>query len=309
MNEKEPSQLNKHRAGYVSILGRPNVGKSTFLNHVLGVKLSITSTKPQTTRHRILGIHSSDDYQIMFLDTPGMIRPKYLLQDFMMSAVQAAIEDADVILFMVQASERLWPDDELYLDRMKARDKPIIVLINKIDLVKKSRLLPMMEQIVRDYGLDVLIPISALHEDGLERVMPEIVSRLPESPPFYPHDQLTEHPERFIVAEMIREQIFEHYGEEIPYSTTVSIEEYQEHEGKKDVISAIIYVERSSQKGILIGKKGSALKTIGQAARQEIEAFLQRPVFLELWVRVKEKWRADAQAIREFGYGAKLPRR
>lgn len=297
-----------HKAGYVSILGRPNAGKSTLLNEIIGVKLSITSPKPQTTRHRILGILSRENYQIMFMDTPGMLNPDYLLQEFMMSAVDAATEDSDVILFLVQASDRLYPEDQLYLDSLKNRKSPLIVLINKVDLVRKNRILPLMEQIQTEYQPAEIIPISALNHDGLDVVVDEIVKRLPISPSFYPEDTLTEHPERFIVSEMIREQIFNHYGDEIPYSTSVAIEDYREKEGRKDVISVVIYVERRSQKGILIGKKGAALKKIGEGARAEIERFLDRPVFLQLWVKVREKWRRDIDAVREFGYGARLPK-
>lgn len=309
MNNNQINDQTKHKAGYVSILGRPNVGKSTFLNQVLGIKLSITSPKSQTTRHRILGIHSSNNFQILFLDTPGMIKPQYLLQEFMMGSVKTAMEDSDLVLFMIEASDKLRMEDELILDGFKSIKKPILILINKIDLVKKGRLLPLIQQISETFESSVIIPISSLNKDGLEIVVAEIVARLPESPPYYPPEMLTEHPERFIVSEVIREKIFEFYGEEIPYSTTVVIDEFHEQEGKKDVISAIIFVERTSQKGILIGKNGVALKKIGESARKDIESFLQRPVFLKLWVKVKLRWRRDANAIREFGYGSKLPRK
>ncbi len=297
-----------HRAGYVSILGRPNVGKSTFLNQVLGIKLSIISPKPQTTRHRILGIHTGENYQIVFLDTPGLLEPKYMLQEAMMKAVDAAIQDANVILFMVEAAPALTSQDKVYLQRLKEQGKPVLVLINKVDLIRKNDILPMIDEIAREYAPDEIIPISALKRDGLDEVIDEIVKRLPESPPYYPADMLTEHPERFLVSEIIREKIFYHFGEEIPYSTTVSIDEFREEAGKKDFIRATIYVERDSQKGILIGKKGAALKKIGALAREEIEFVLGRPVYLELWVKVKENWRKDARAVRSFGYGPQLPR-
>jgi GTP-binding protein Era len=297
-----------HRAGYVSILGRPNVGKSTFLNQVLGVKLSIISPKPQTTRHRILGIHSGDHFQIVFLDTPGLLEPKYLLQEVMMKAVDAAVEDANVILYMVEAADHLDPDDRPFLERIKKNNKPLLVLINKIDLVRKGRILPQIDEIAREFQPEEIIPISALERDGLDEVIQEIVRRLPENPPFYPPDMLTEHPERFIVGEIIREKIFLLFGEEIPYSTTVTIDEFRERPGEKDYIRATIFVEKDSQKGILIGKKGQALKKVGTLAREEIEYFLGRPVYLELWVKVKENWRRDAGALRHFGYGPQLPR-
>ncbi len=297
-----------HRAGYVSILGRPNVGKSTFLNQVLGVKLSIISPKPQTTRHRILGIHSGENFQIVFLDTPGMLEPRYLLQEVMMKAVDAAIQDANVILYMVEAGDHLKPEDRPYLQQLTRQEKPVLVLINKVDLVKKNDILPLIDEISKEYSPEEIIPVSALKNDGLDEVIDEIVKRLPESPPYYPPDMLTEHPERFLVGEIIREKIFYHFGEEIPYSTTVSVEEFREQPGRKDFIRATIYVEKDSQKGILIGKKGAALKKIGALAREEIELFLGRPVYLELWVKVKENWRRDARAVRSFGYGPRVPR-
>jgi len=296
------------RAGYVSIFGRPNAGKSTLLNQILGIKLSIISPKPQTTRHRILGIHSIKNAQIVFLDTPGILKPQYHLQKAMMTAVEAAIFDANIILFMAEAAKGLNSEDKEFLQRLVDTNKPVMILLNKIDLAKKNVMLPLIDQISKEFKVDALIPISALKKDGLVELITEIVNRLPESPPYYPEDMLTEHPERFIVSEIIREKIFYHFSEEIPYSTTVIIDEYKEREGRKDFIRATIFTERESQKGILIGKKGASLKKIGGLAREEIETFLEKSVYLELWVKVKEKWRKNESAVREFGYGAQLPR-
>ena len=297
-----------YKAGYASIFGRPNVGKSTFLNQVLGFKLSIISPKPQTTRHRILGIHSAENAQIIFLDTPGLLKPRYQLQKAMMRAVEAAIEDADIIIYMIEADEILYHIDREHLLKFKEKNIPIFILLNKIDLVQKNKVLPLIEKISKEIKPDAIIPISALKNDGINDVIVEIVKRLPESPAYYPVDLLTEHPERFIVSEIIREKIFYHFGEEIPYSTTVVIDDYKERKGRKVLIRATIVAERESQKGILIGKNGAALKKIGALARVDIEKFIQRSVYLELWVKVKEKWRKNEDALREFGYGSKLPR-
>ena len=295
------------RAGYVSIFGKPNVGKSTLLNQLLGIKLSIVSPKPQTTRHRIIGIHSSAEAQIIFIDTPGMLTPRYYLQKAMMKAVHAAIADADILLFMVEAGESLQVRDAGYLQQIMETQKPVLVVVNKIDRVKKQNILPLIGEIGKNFAPEAIIPISALQADGLDLLITEIIRKLPLSPPYYPPEMLTEHPERFFVAEIIREQIFYQFSEEIPYSTTVVIDEYHEQKGRKDVIRATIIAERESQKGILIGKKGAALKKIGAAARKAIEVFLNRPVYLELWVKVREKWRKSDSAVREYGYGAQNP--
>jgi len=292
-----------HRAGYVCILGRPNVGKSTLLNQILGVKLSITSPKPQTTRHRILGIRSEEDYQIVFLDTPGLMVPHYHLQEVMMKTIESAIADADVILFMVEANDTLATEDSEYLQRLRTEGKSLFIIINKIDQIDKQRLLPLMQTLTERFQPEEIIPISALTKDGLSILLAEIVKRLPASPPYYPAEMLTAYPERFFVAEIIREKIFYYFGEEIPYSTTVVIDEYREQEGRKDFIRAIIFTERESQKGILIGKGGSKLKKLGTDSRKEIEAFLGKRVHLKLFVKVREKWREKDGFLRGLGYG------
>ncbi len=290
------------KTGYVAIIGRPNVGKSTLINHLLNFKVAAVTPKPQTTRHQIRGILNGDRYQIIFLDTPGVLEPKYKLHQAMMRAVERAISEADAILFMIEAAPQPHAEDVAYLETHLAPAPPWFLAINKIDAVKKEELLPLMAHYRRYQALRAIIPISALNGDGLDRLTDEIVAVLPEGPPFYDSDQILDHPERFLVAELIREKIFQKYGEEIPYSTTVLVEEFKERPNQKDYIRAVIFVERESQKGILIGKQGAALKRIGQLAREEIELLLGRPVYLELWVKVRERWRQDERMLKEFGY-------
>jgi GTP-binding protein Era len=290
------------RVGYVAILGRPNVGKSTLMNALLGQKLSIVSPKPQTTRHRILGILSGETFQIVFFDTPGLLDPRYKLQEVMLKSAERAAQDADEVLFMIEALPESHELDFQWLERLKILDKPSILAINKIDLVPKDQLLPLIDECHRRYQFREIVPISALKQDGIDILRDVLVRYLPEGSPLYPEDMLTDQPERFFVAEIIREKIFQRYGEEIPYSATVVIDEFKERPGAKDYIRASIYVEKPGQRKILIGKGGEALKRIGREAREEIEAFLGRPVFLELWVGVKEKWRQKESLLRQFGY-------
>ncbi|MDZ7373198.1 MAG: GTPase Era [candidate division KSB1 bacterium] len=290
------------RVGYVAILGRPNVGKSTLMNALLGQKLSIVSPKPQTTRHRILGILSGRDYQIVFFDTPGLLDPRYKLQEMMLKSAERAAQDADELLFLIEALPESHELDFQWIERLNVQQKPAVLAINKIDLVAKDLLLPLIDECQKRYNFQEIVPISALKQDGIDILRDVLVRYLPTGPPLYPQDMLTDHPERFFVAEIIREKIFRRYGEEIPYSTTVVIDEFKERPGAKDYIRASIYVEKPSQRKILIGKRGEALKRIGQEAREEIEAFLGRPVFLELWVGVMEKWRQREPILRQLGY-------
>lgn len=290
------------KAGYVALIGRPNVGKSTLMNALLGQKLSIVTPKPQTTRHRVLGILSGKEYQIIFLDTPGLLIPRYKLQETMVKAARGAIEEADVLLFMIEPEDKISEANRSILSDLLQAKKPTILTINKIDLFEKDKLLPIIERYSKNFSLTAIIPISALKADGLDKLKQLLIDNLPVGFPFYPPHTITDQPERFFVAEIIREKIFQKYGEEIPYSTTVTIEEFKERDQGKDYIRAVIYVERDSQKGIIIGKQGVALKRVGQIAREEIELFLGRAVYLELYVKVKEKWRQREGVLRELGY-------
>ncbi|MDQ7040016.1 MAG: GTPase Era [Rhodothermus sp.] len=296
----DPAQLPpEHRSGYVAIVGKPNVGKSTLMNALLGHKLSIVTPKPQTTRHRVLGILSGDTYQIVFLDTPGVLKKaRYKLHAHMLRTVDRAIADADLVLFMADATQPT--PDTISLSHLNHR--PAILAINKMDLVQQAQVLPLVDAYIQQYPFEAVVPISALTGYNLDVLLKELIHRLPPGPPFYPKDQLSEHPERFFVAEIIREKIFEQFREEIPYAAQVNIVDYKERPEGKDFIDAEIVVERPSQKAILIGKGGRALKRLGTVARQEIEAFLGRPVYLQLHVKVREDWRNRDRLLRSYGY-------
>jgi len=294
------------KSGYVAVVGQPNVGKSTLTNSMLRFPLAITTAKPQTTRHRILGIDTDEQAQIIFLDTPGLIDPKYRMQEVMMRAAKTAMTDADVVLFLVEAAAKPNEKDLEILERVRQLNIPSILVINKIDAVSnKNVVLPLIQAYQAKFDFDEIIPISALEKVNLDDVRQAVIKFLPFGPPFFPPEQITEHPERFFVSELIREQIFLNYSEEIPFSTAVVIDEFKERENGKDYIKARIVVERQSQKKIIIGKGGTALRRVGQQARTEIEKFLDRPVFLELWVAVREKWRKKDIFIKEFGYDQK----
>ncbi len=293
------------KTGYVAIVGRPNVGKSTLINGLLQTKLSIVTPKAQTTRSRIIGVLTGDDYQAIFLDTPGYLqKPQYELHKLMLQRVREVIEEADLVLFMVEPYG-IKAGDLAVLERIKEKKKPTILVINKVDTVRKLDLLPLIEEWSKKYDFLEIVPISALKLDGVDRLLDLVVKYLPEGPALYPEDYVSDQPERFFVAEIIREKIFQLYRREIPYATAVEIDEFVEQDpehGGKDYIRAIIYVEHDSQKGILIGKGGEALKRVGIQARQEIEAFLGRPVHLELWVKVRKHWRKDVNFLRRLGY-------
>jgi len=289
-------------AGYVAIMGAPNVGKSTLMNSMLDQKLAITSSRAQTTRHRILGILNGSDHQVIFLDTPGIIEPKYVLQEVMMKTAQRTMRGADLILLIIDAvHSRTIPCD--FMEQLKALSVPVFLCVNKVDLADKNNLLPVMESHDRMHLFQEIVPVSALKHVGLDVLKELIIKALPAGEPFYPQDMISDEPERFFVAELIREQIYTNYGEEIPYSSAVLIEEFIERPGRKDFVHAVIHVERDSQKGILIGKGGRSLKKTGRLARENIELFLGRPVFLQLDVRVRKKWRRDESQVRRLGYG------
>jgi GTPase len=292
-----------HRAGYVALAGPPNVGKSTLMNALVGRKLSIVTPKPSTTRHRVLGILSGDDFQAVFLDTPGIIKPMYRLHESMMRTAEHAVADADVVLFIADASDPRLANAEL--ERIASRlgqNAALFLILNKIDLIAQEEALPLVERYSRLAKFDEIIPISALKQFNLERVREQILERLPLSPPYYPKDQLSEHPERFFVAEIIREKVFEQFRAEIPYSTQVNVVVYEERPDGKDFIDAEIVVERDTQKGILIGKGGAGLKRLGQAARKGIEEFIGKEVYLQLHVKARADWRNKEGFLRSFGY-------
>ena len=294
---KEP----EHRSGLVAIIGVPNVGKSTLLNRILGQKVAITSAKPQTTRHRILGVLTMPGAQVIFFDTPGIHQAGGLLNKVLLRQALSAMSDVDVILFMVEPGQRQ-EDQDLVLKALQNQDRPVVLAINKIDRIKKSDLLPLMEFFSRTLPLASLVPISALTGEGVPKLLEEIVALLPEGPQYYPPDTITDQPARLIASEMIREQVFNLARQEIPYSTAVTIEEFNEDRPDLTRIRAVIHVERNSQKGIIIGKKGAMLKQIGSAARKDIERLTGTKVFLDLFVRVEKNWSRDPRAMRRFGY-------
>ena len=287
-----------HRSGYVTLVGRPNVGKSTLMNALVGRKLSIVSEKPQTTRHRTLGILTGDAYQVIFLDTPGAIEPRYRLQESMMKALVGALEEADLLLCMVEATDRE-PDERLL---SLAAERPALLLLNKADLVEEASLIPLVAAYDQRRQFLEIVPLSALTGRNVELLRELILAHLPEGPPYYPPEMISEHPERFFVAEIIREKIFQTYRQEIPYSTQVNIVAFEEREGEKDFIDAEIVLESESQKPIVIGKKGEMLKRVGTLARRDIEEFLARPVFLQLHVKVRKDWRRRDAFLRSYGY-------
>lgn len=289
----------KFRSGFISIVGRPNVGKSTLLNTLLGEKIAIISDKPQTTRNRILGIVNAPGAQLVFMDTPGIHKPVHKMNEFMVRTALATYGEVDVILMLVEATQPPGGGDRYIIETLKQVKTPVFLLINKVDLVEKETLLPLIAEYSGLHTFAEIIPVSALAGD-LGGLREAIIRRLPEGPKYFPEDQLTDQPERFIISELIREKIFELTKEEIPYSTAVVIEEMKE-EPKITRITAVIYVERDSQKGILIGRNGAMLKQIGSLARQDAEKLLGARIFLQLWVKVKKGWREDEHMLRNLG--------
>ena len=292
----------KFRCGYIAIIGRPNAGKSTLLNRLVGEKLAITSPKPQTTRHRLLGVVHLAGAQLLFLDTPGVLAPKEALNVSLVQAAISALAEADVIVWLTEPRPPD-PQDRVLLPHLRALKAPLIIAINKIDILDKLRLLPLIAAYHDFFPDSPVVPLSALLGDGLPALVAEIVQRLPLGPPLFPEETLTDQTERFLVAEIIRERLFHHTGEEIPYAVAVQVEEFDESRRPELVrIRVVIYVEKESQKGIVIGKGGRLLKRVGQEAREEAEELLQAKVFLDLWVKVWKNWRRDPRALREFGY-------
>ncbi|RED47887.1 GTPase Era [Seonamhaeicola sediminis] len=289
-----------HKAGFVNIIGNPNVGKSTLMNAFVGEKLSIITSKAQTTRHRILGIVNGDDFQILFSDTPGIIKPAYELQESMMDFVKSAFEDADILVYMVEIGEKALKD-EAFFKKITNSEIPILLLLNKIDTSDQQKLEEQVQLWKEKVPNAEIYPISALEGFQVNEVFNRIIELLPESPPFYPKDQLTDKPERFFINESIREKILLHYKKEIPYAVEVETEEFHEEE-KIIRIRSVIMVERDTQKGIIIGHKGSALKRVGVEARKDLEKFFGKKIHLELYVKVNKNWRSNQNQLKRFGY-------
>ncbi len=291
------------RSGFISIIGRPNVGKSTLLNVILGEKVSIVSSKPQTTRNRIRGVKNLEDCQIVFIDTPGIHRARGIFNEYMVKEAIRALSDVDGVVFMVEAGVPPGDAERMIMENLSGIKVPVILAINKIDRVKKEALLPLMDEYSGMFNFNTIVPISAINNDGVDILITAIREILPEGPRYFPEDIITDQPERFIVAEIIREKVFIFTRQEIPYAVAVVVDGFREDEEKNLIhIMATINVERDSQKGIIIGRGGQMLKRIGTSARKEIEGLLGARVYLELFVRVKKEWTKDKRALREFGY-------
>ncbi|RPF55599.1 GTPase Era [Aquisalibacillus elongatus] len=291
------------RSGFISIIGRPNVGKSTFMNHVLGQKIAIMSDKPQTTRNKIQGVYTTEQAQFIFIDTPGIHKPKHKLGDFMVQSSINSLNEVDMVMFMVNAKEGFGKGDQFIIDKLKQVDQPIFLVINKIDEVHPDELLPLIDLYKDKLEFAEIIPISALNGNNVNNLLNVMESYLPEGPQFYPEDHITDHPERFIISELVREKVLHHTREEIPHSIAVVIEGIQADEDSDIIdVQAAIIVERKSQKGIIIGKQGQMLKQVGSEARKDIESLLGSKVYLELWVKVEQDWRNRMNQLRDFGY-------
>ncbi len=289
-----------HKAGFVNIIGNPNVGKSTLMNSLVGEKLSIITSKAQTTRHRILGIVNGEDFQLVLSDTPGVIKPSYELQSSMMDFVKTAINDADIIIYMIEIGESSLKDENLF-NKIKSSSIPVILLINKIDLSNQEELENQVDEWKTKLPNAEIFPISALKKFQVDNLLQRLIELLPECPPYFPKDQLTDKPERFFVNEIIREKILLNYSKEIPYSVEILTEEFKEDE-KIIRIRSVIMVERDSQKGIIIGHKGSALKKVGIKSRKDLETFFGKQIHIELFVKVNKNWRSNQNQLKRFGY-------
>ena len=295
---------NDFRSGFVAIIGRPNAGKSTLLNKLVGQKVAIVSDKPQTTRNTIQGIMTEERGQVIFLDTPGIHKPKHRLGEYMVKAATNSIKGVDLIVYVVDTTAKFGPGEEFVVETLSEVKKPVVLLLNKVDLVTKEAMLPLLAEWSARYQFATMIPVSALNGSNVDRLKDELFKHLPEGPQYYPEDEVTDHPERFVMAEMIREKVLHKTRDEIPHSIAVDIEEVKDKENLV-VVRATIYVERDSQRGIIIGKSGAMLKEVGAEARVDIEEMLGSKVFLELWVKVKKDWRNRDNVLRNFGYDSR----
>lgn len=291
-----------HKSGFVSIIGRPNVGKSTFVNRVIGHKIAIMSDKAQTTRNKIQGVMTRDDAQIIFIDTPGIHKPKHKLGDYMMKVATNTLSEIDAIMFMVNVNEDIGRGDEYIMDMLKDLKTPVFLVLNKIDLVHPDALMPKIEKYQEYMNFTEIVPISALEGLNVDHFIDVLKSYLPEGPKYYPDDQISDHPEHFVVGEIIREKILHLTSEEIPHAIGVNVDRMIKEDEDRVRIEATIYVERDSQKGIVIGKGGKKLKEVGKRARHDIEMLLGSKVYLELWVKVQKDWRNKVNFIRQIGY-------
>ncbi|MFD2612753.1 GTPase Era [Paenibacillus gansuensis] len=292
----------KYRSGFVAIVGRPNVGKSTLMNQVIGQKIAIMSDKPQTTRNKIHGVYTGEGYQIVFLDTPGIHKPQSKLGDYMMKVAQGALSEVEAVLFLVDVAEGIGGGDRFIIEQLKNIKTPVILVLNKIDQVEPQALLPVITQYKDLYNFAEIVPISAKMGNNVNTLLDQVRKFLPEGPQYYPADQVTDHPEQFVCAELIREKILHKTREEIPHSIAVTIESMKVKENGLVEIGAVIFVERDSQKGIIIGKQGALLKAIGREARMDIERLLGSKIFLELWVKVKKDWRNQERVLKDLGF-------
>lgn len=290
------------KSGFITIIGRPNVGKSTFLNRVIGQKIAIMSDKAQTTRNTIQGVLTTDDAQIVFIDTPGIHKPKHRLGDFMVKLAENTLNEVDAVMFMINAEEGFGRGDQYIIDRLASVKKPVYLIINKIDRIHPDELFALITEYKDKYDFKEIVPISALEGNNVTHLLDVLTEQLPEGPQYYPKDQVTDHPERFIISELIREKVLHHTREEVPHSIAVVIEKIEKNPDEKVLVQANIIVERSTQKGIIIGKQGTMLKKIGHQARRDIERLLGTKVYLELWVKVQKDWRNKERYLNEFGF-------
>ncbi|EGQ4483201.1 GTPase Era [Staphylococcus pseudintermedius] len=294
--------MSEYKSGFVTIIGRPNVGKSTFVNRVIGHKIAIMSDKAQTTRNKIQGVMTQQDAQIVFLDTPGIHKPKHKLGDYMMKVAKNTLSEIDAVMFMVNVNEEIGRGDEYIMEMLKTVKTPVFLVLNKIDLVHPDALMPRIEQYQRYMDFAEIIPISALEGHNVDHFINVLKSYLPEGPQYYPNGQISDHPEQFVVSELIREKILQTTSEEIPHAIGVNVERMTQESEDRVHIEAVIYVERDSQKGIVIGKGGKKLKEVGKRARLDIEHLLGSKVYLDLWVKVQKDWRNKSSFIKQMGY-------
>lgn len=302
MKQSTTNNKDSYRSGFVAIIGRPNVGKSTLMNHLIGQKIAIMSDKPQTTRNKIHGVYTTENTQIVFLDTPGIHKPQSKLGNYMMKTAESALKEVEAALFLIDVSEGLGGGDRYIIEQLKKTKTPVFLVMNKIDKVEPEALLPIIAQYNELYPFAEIVPVSALHGNNISTLIEQLTKYMPPGPQYYPADQITDHPEQFVCAELIREKILHLTREEVPHSIAVAIEDMRAQDNGVVYIGAIIFVERDSQKGIIIGKRGELLKQVGQKARHDIEALLGSKIFLELWVKVKKDWRNQERVLKDLGF-------